>query len=297
MNTQENSNGYPREVIVPEFPGNEARTWKVFFLTASMMLLEIVAGTITGSMALLADGWHMATHSAAFGITLFAYRYTNKNLTNKSFAFGPGKANTLGGFASAIALATVAVFMIMESIERFLNPVEIRFNEAIIVAILGLSVNIVSALLLIDRHDHSDGSQPHHHDHNLRSAYFHVLADALTSLLAIVALVLGKYLGWSFMDPVMGIVGAMVILRWSGGLLKDSSVVLLDKAADGEMEKAIRATWGDDPKTEIKHLYVWYLSPNKYAVSIHFSEDLETDLEKKLRTIPDLGYVALVRIV
>lgn len=244
---------------------NESKTWRVFILTSVMMLVEIVAGILSGSMALLADGWHMGTHAAAFGISIFAYRYTRRNLNNKRFSFGPGKVTTLGGFASAVALAVVALFMIIESVERFFNPVQIHFNEAIIVAIVGLGVNIISAVLLmgisLENHVHSHD----HEDHNLRSAYFHVLADALTSILAITALLTGKYLGWQAMDPVMGIVGALVIINWSRGLLGSSAEVLLDRAAGGNTENQIHKIIKEEGSAIITDLKVWYLAPNRFA--------------------------------
>ncbi len=192
------------------------------------MILEIAAGTWFGSMALLADGWHMGTHSAAFLITLFAYAYAKKHANNKSFSFGTGKVNYLGGFASAVALAIVALMMAVESVQRLFEPHSIQFNEAIIVAIIGLVVNVASAFILKDDHHHHH----HHHDHNMKAAYFHVLADTLTSVLAIVALFVGKYMGAVWLDPVMGIVGAIVIFHWSFGLIKESSSVLLDKSVN-----------------------------------------------------------------
>ena len=184
-------------------------------------------------MALLADGWHMGTHSAAFLIAIFAYSYAKKHANNKDFSFGTGKVNSLGGFASAIALAIVALMMIIESVQRLIEPQSIHFNEAIVVAIIGLVVNVASVFILHDDHHHH--GEPHHHhdhDHNMKAAYFHVLADTLTSLLAIVALLVGKYIGLLWMDPLMGIVGAIVIFRWSYGLVKESSEVLLDKSVN-----------------------------------------------------------------
>lgn len=179
----------------------------VFAITTITMVIEIVAGTWFGSMALLADGWHMFTHSAAFAVSIFVYWYARKHQNDPAYSFGTGKVNTLGGFASAIALGTVALMMLIESITRLFSPQGIQFEEAIFVAIIGLIVNIVSAFLLHDdhhhdihqhdhKHEHGSHNHKHHHDHNLKAAYFHVLADTLTSLLAIVALVLGKYFNW-----------------------------------------------------------------------------------------------------
>jgi len=184
----------------------EQRTQYVLILTAITMVVEIIAGSIYGSMALLADGWHMGTHVAAFMIALFAYRYARKHANNPAYAFGTGKVNVLGGFASAIALAVVALVMLIESLQRIVDPQTIHFNEAIFVASIGLFINVLSAFLLKDDHTHShhhDHEHHHHHDHNLRAAYLHVLADAMTSLLAIVALLSGKYLGRNWLDPLL----------------------------------------------------------------------------------------------
>ena len=243
----------------------ERRTLQVLVLTAVMMIIEVVAGVTYGSMALLADGWHMGTHAAAFTITLFAYRYARKHAGSQEFAFGTGKVSVLGGFASAVALAIVALIMMAESVQRLFVPHVIQFNEAIGVALLGLSINIISALLLQDHHGHDD-HHDHHHDHNLRAAYLHVLADALTSVLAIIALVSGKYLGWNWLDPVMGIVGAIVIVRWSYGLVKDTGPVLLDESIDEQYKSLIRQRIEDDADNGVTDLHVWRVGPAHYAV-------------------------------
>jgi len=201
----------------------QSKVRAVFWLTTITMVAEIVAGTWFGSMALLADGWHMGTHSAAFAIALFAYYYANKHANNPRFSFGTGKVLYLGGFASAVALAVVALMMAIESTMRLIEPQTILFNQAIAVAILGLVVNIVSAVLL-----HA-GSHAHHHDHTLKAASIHVLADTVTSLTAIIALVAGKFLGWVWMDALMGIVGSVIIARWAYGLLQQTSKPLLDE--------------------------------------------------------------------
>jgi cation diffusion facilitator family transporter len=216
----------------------ERRTLWVVILTAIMMVVEISAGRLYGSMALLADGWHMGTHVAALSIALFAYGYSRKNAANPKFSFGTGKVNSLGGFASAVSLAVVALMIGADSIQRLISPEQIHYDEAITVAIIGLIVNLVSAWLLHGghddhhHHDHSHGDGHHHHDQNLRAAYLHVLADALTSVLAIIALFFGKSFGWVWMDAVMGIVGAVVISRWSIILLRETSSVLLDNTAN-----------------------------------------------------------------
>lgn len=235
----------------------------VFWLTTVIMLLEIGAGIWSGSMALLADGWHMGTHSAAFLITIFAYSYAKKHTNNKDFSFGTGKVNSLGAFASAVALSIVALMMALESIQRLINPQEIQFNEAIVVAIIGLIVNIVSVFVLHDDHHHD-----HEHDHNMKAAYFHVLADTLTSLLAIVALIAGKYFGWIWMDALMGIVGAMVITRWSYGLIKVSSRVLLDKSVNTESYEKIATAIKDTNKGIVNDIHVWKIGSSHKAAII-----------------------------
>ena len=237
----------------------ERSTWRVIVLTAVMMVVEITAGTIYGSMALLADGWHMATHVAALGIAAFAYGYARRHAGSARYSFGTGKIGVLAGFASAVALAVIALLMGIESITRLAHPALIRFDEAILVAALGLAVNVVSAVLLGD-HDH--------HDHNLRAAYIHVLADALTSVLAIVALTCGKAWGWVWMDPVMGLVGGLVIVRWSAGLLRETSHILLDGAADRETIKALREAIENDAGTRISDLHVWHIAPKQVAAIV-----------------------------
>jgi cation diffusion facilitator family transporter len=259
----------------------ERRTLYVLILTAVTMIVEILSGSIYGSMALLADGWHMGTHVAAFMITIFAYRYARKNASNPAYAFGTGKVSVLGGFASAVALAVVALVMLIESMQRVINPHDIHFNEAIAVAVLGLSVNIVSAFLLKDEHHHHHHGDEHHHyhDHNLRAAYLHVLADALTSLLAIVALLSGKYFGWNWLDPVMGIVGAIIITRWSYGLLKQTSPILLDGSIEEKYHSSIKKTIEKDSDNRVSDLHVWKVGANHYAAIIsivtHFPKSAE----------------------
>jgi cation diffusion facilitator family transporter len=236
-----------------ERKGAERRTWWVIGLTATMMTVEIAAGMIFGSMALLADGWHMGTHAAALGITVFAYVYARRHADNPRYSFGTGKVGALGGFASAVGLAVVALLVFGESVVRVASPVAIRFDEAIAVAVIGLVVNLASAFILRDHHEHGHGAGEHdehhhdHHDHNLRGAYLHVMADAMTSVLAIVALIAGRQLGWVWMDPAMGIVGSIVIARWSYGLLRDTSGVLLDAEVPAARRDAIQAA-GATPK-------------------------------------------------
>ncbi|AAZ28284.1 CDF family Co(II)/Ni(II) efflux transporter DmeF [Colwellia psychrerythraea] len=274
---------------------HENKVKTVFWLTTVIMVLEIGAGTWSGSMALLADGWHMGTHSAAFLIAIFAYSYAKKHANNKDFSFGTGKVNSLGGFASAIALAIVALMMIVESVQRLLEPQSIHFNEAIVVAIIGLVVNVASVFILHDDHHHH-GEHHHDHDHNMKAAYFHVLADTLTSLLAIVALLIGKYVGLIWMDPLMGIVGAIVILRWSYGLIKDSSNVLLDKSVKkSTLEQISKAL--SKKNTVINDIHVWTIATAHQAaiLKVTSAQPLNSDeYEGILREIlPQLSHISI----
>ncbi len=257
-------------------------------LTVITMAVEVFAGLAFGSMALLADGWHMGTHVAAFMITLFAYRYTRKNADSPDFSFGPGKINVLGGFASAVALGVVALVMAVESIGRFFSPVEIQYGQSVLVAGIGLVVNIACAFLLHGSHghDHHHGhvhcsdNDHHHEDHNLKAAYFHVLADALTSVLAIVALLFGRTFGWWALDPLMGIVGALVITRWAWGLLKESGAILLDASVDGEVRDKIRNAIETEGDNRVADLHIWKVGPHHLAAIItlvtHYPQPAES---------------------
>lgn len=260
---------HPHDFAVIQEHG-EKRTRQVLIITAITMLFEIAAGMAYGSMALLADGWHMSTHVAAFLITIFAYRFAKKHAASTAFAFGTGKVSVLGGFTSAIVLIIVALIMLIESGQRILAPQPIHFNEAIGVAVLGLLVNIACAFLLQGHHDHGhthneDGHDHHHHDHNLKSAYLHVLADALTSLLAIGALLFGKYLGWNWLDPLMGIVGAGVICRWAYGLLRETGGILLDGSISTKELAAIKEKIEGTLDNRIADMHVWKVGPAHYA--------------------------------
>lgn len=255
----------------------EKRTRQVLVITAITMVLEIAAGLAYGSMALLADGWHMGTHVAAFMITIFAYRFAKKHARSKSFAYGTGKVSVLGGFASAIALFVVALLMLVESGQRILVPQTIHFNEALGVAVLGLIVNIACAFLLKGHHDHGQGADNddhddhhhhHHHDHNLKAAYLHIMADALTSVLAIGALIFGKYLGWNWLDPLMGIVGALVISRWAYGLLRETGGILLDGSIGSQELAAIKEKIEGTLDNRITDIHVWKVGPADYAAII-----------------------------
>jgi cation diffusion facilitator family transporter len=249
----------------------ERRTRLVLVLTLLTMILEISTGMIFGSMALLADGWHMGTHVAAFMITLYAYGYSRKHAHDQTFAFSSGKVGVLGGFASSVALGVVALMMAIESGERLLSPRIIQFDHALMVAGFGLFINFVCALLLKDSHQHEhshDHDHEHHHDHNLKAAYFHVLADALTSLLAIIALFSGKVYGWNWLDPVMGIVGALIISRWSFTLMKETSPVLLDESTALQHKTAIKDIIESDADNRIADLHVWRVGPDHFAAII-----------------------------
>ncbi|CAE6945111.1 Cation efflux family [Vibrio sp. B1FIG11] len=260
----------------------EKRTLYVLILTVTTMVVEIAAGTMFGSMALLADGWHMGTHAAAFCITLFAYRYAKQNAHNDRFSFGTGKVSVLGGFTSAIALGIVALMMMVESIHRLFNPESIQFNEAIMVAVIGLVVNLASMLLLQDHHhhghDHHDHDHEHHHDHNLTAAYFHVLADTLTSLLAIIALIVGKFYGWIWLDAIMGIVGAVVIGKWTLGLMKQTAPVLLDESINKSYRDEITETLA--PYAEIVDLHIWKVSGHHYSAAIALKNHSDKTLDE-----------------
>lgn len=250
-------------------------------LTASMMLVEIVAGTLYGSMALVADGWHMSTHAGAMLIAVLAYRFARRHAGNPRFTFGTGKLGDLAGFASAIVLALIALLIGWESLVRLTQPIHIDFNQAIAVAVVGLGVNLVCAWLLKDdhAHHHHHGHEHHHsndehhapgkgRDNNLRAAYLHVLADALTSVLAIVALLVGRSYGWLWADPAMGVVGALVIARWSWGLIRDSGSVLLDAAAEGQdVRQEIREAMAPTG-SQVTDLHVWQVGPGHFAAIV-----------------------------
>lgn len=250
---------------------SERRTHWVIGLTAVTMVAELIAGTLTGSMALLADGWHMATHVGALSITAFAYYVARRYANSPSFTFGTGKVATLGGYTSAVALGLVALLMAGESVLRLIEPQTVHFREAMIVAWVGLAVNLASAWLLghggsHSEHQHATGAENNrHHDHNLRAAYMHVLADALTSVLAIMALWTGASFGWVWMDPLMGIVGALVIGRWAVILLRDTGRVLLDAENNELIGKRIRDLVDAVPDTRIADLHVWRVGPNSQA--------------------------------
>ncbi len=277
---------------------SETKTQIVMILTAVTMVVEIVTGLLFGSIALLADGWHMTTHVAAFSITLFTYRYARKNVNNPQYTFGTGKVNVLGGFASAVALAVIALVMALESGMRLFEPRPIQFDQAIAVAIIGLSVNLISAWLLQDEHHHHHHSHEHHHhqDRNLQAAYVHVLADALTSILAIAALCGGKFLGWIWLDAIMGFVGAVVITKWAYNLIQDTSSILLDGTVDKQTQLAVLTAIEEDADNRVVDLHLWYLSQESVAVMISLVTHYPRSPEHYKNLLEDIPYLAHVSI-
>ena len=252
---------------------NERRTWLVVALTATMMVIEIVGGTIFGSMALVADGWHMSTHAGALALAALAYRFARSLAEDERFGFGTGKLGDLAGYSSAMILAIIALLIGYESMLRLLNPIPIAFNQAIAIAVVGLAVNLASAWLLRgdeahaeQGHRHHEAHQHHHHqDHNLRAAYLHVLADALTSVLAVAALLAGRFYGWVWMDAAIGIVGAIIIAHWSAGLLRSSAAVLLDTVPDTRLAAQLK-TRLEQGTDRVADLHLWRLGPGHLGV-------------------------------
>jgi cation diffusion facilitator family transporter len=266
-------------------PGNRAgerRLWFVVGIAGATMVAEIVAGYLTGSMALTADGWHMGTHVAALGLAAIAYRLARRWSADSRFAFGTWKIEVLGAYSSALLLGVVALVLAVESVARLARPQAIDFGPALAVAIIGLVVNVASALMLGGHghghgHDHEPGGpSPHaahghgsgHGDLNMRSAYLHVVADAFTSVLAIAALAAGLYAGWAWLDPAMGLVGAAVIAWWARGLLAESSRVLLDREMDSPVVTAVRRAIECDGDAEIADLHVWRVGRERYACAL-----------------------------
>jgi cation diffusion facilitator family transporter len=267
---------------------HERRTWMVVALTAATMVVEIAAGTWFNSMALLADGWHMATHAGAMGLSALAYRFARRHARNPRFTFGTGKVGDLAAYSSGIILAVAALLIAWESLMRLARPVPIAFDQAILVAILGLAVNIVSAAMLWSRHGHGhahdhghdeghDHGHAHHMDHNIRAAFLHVVADALTSVLAIVALAAGRWFGAAWLDPVIGLVGAAVILHWSVGLMRDTGGILLDVEAGGDLAGRIRRDIESKDGDRVADLHVWRVGPGHFAAIVAIVTRRATD--------------------
>ena len=286
---------HPHVFLGARHDRHEKRTWLVVALTTVMMVAEIIGGTLFGSMAVVADGWHMSTHAGALAIAALAYRFARKHARDARFSFGTGKMGELAAFSSALLLALVAVLIGYEAVRRLFEPVAIDFTEATALAVVGLGVNLASAWLLFDghhhhhghehgrghsdghahhahdhdhdHHHHDDHDHHHHHDHdtNLRAAYVHVLADALTSVLAIVALLSARYFGLLWMDPAMALIGVAVILSWSFGLVRSAGAVLLDMVPDRHLAGTIRKRLevGDD---RVSDLHLWRLGPGHVGV-------------------------------
>lgn len=285
----------------------EKRTLIVVILTAIMMVVEIAAGLIYGSMALLADGLHMASHATALGIAFFAYVISRRLASDRRLTFGTGKINSLAGFASAVMLMGFVLIMAIESTSRLVNPIPIAFDQALIVAVVGLIVNGVSAWILVgsprdhghghahdhehsEHHQHIETQSDHHQDHNLRGAYLHVIADALTSVLAIVALLAGKFMGANWLDPAMGIVGAVLVAKWSYSLIRETSGVLLDKQADDHRLTRIRESIEWHSTDRITDLHVWSIGIGIYAAEIAIiSDNPKTPWDYKSLFPADLG--------
>lgn len=256
---------------------NERRTWFVVGLTFSMMVAEIAGGTLFGSLALVADGWHMSTHAAALTISATAYQYARRHAANPRFAFGTGKLGDLAGYTSAVVLAMIALLIGYQSIERLLHPVAIAYGEAIAIAVLGLAVNLTSAWLLRGEHHHHDDHDHDHHgqseDLNLRSAYIHVLADAATSVLAITGLSLAWAFGWRFIDPLVGLAGTAVIGSWAWGLLRAAGRVLVDAIDERpDIEAAVRERIERDGD-RVTDFHLWQIGPGHLACIIALVSD------------------------
>ncbi|ARG17909.1 cation transporter [Acinetobacter gyllenbergii] len=261
-------------------------------LTAIMMVLEIFGGWIFNSMALLADGWHMSSHMVALGLAYFAYRMARHYAHDKRFSFGTWKIEILAGYSSAIILMVVAILMGIQSIDRLMNPVNIHYNEAIPIAVVGLLVNIVCAWLLHDGGDHHHGHDDHHHDHhhdlNQKAAFIHVVADAVTSVLAIVALIAGKYFGWNFLDALLGVVGAILVAKWSWGLLCETGKTLLDAEMSHPVVDEIREVIDQFTQAKITDLHVWKVGKGKFSCILALEStgiDLTPDVVKKALSI------------
>lgn len=291
---------------------HERRTWFVVILTAAMMVAEIIGGHIYGSMALVADGWHMSTHAGALAIAALAYRFARRHTHDPRFTFGTGKLGELAAFASAVILLIVALLIGYESVDRLRAPVAIDFDQAIFIAVAGLMVNLVSAWLLYDQdhhghaghthhgHDHDHGhhhhdGHAHHADHNIRAAYLHVLADAMTSVLAIVALGAGRLYGWSFLDPVMGLVGALVIVSWSVGLLRSAGAVLVDAMPDRTLATTVRKRLEVDGD-RVSDLHLWRLGPGHTAlIAAVVSDDPQAPdaYKERLQGVSGLSHITV----
>ena len=299
---------------------NERRTWAVVGLTAAMTAIEIAGGTFFGSMALLADGWHMSTHAGALAIAAFAYRYARRHARDPRFAFGTGKLGDLAGFASAVVLALIALAIGWESALRLFQPVSIHYPEATAIAVVGLFVNLASAWMLGGDHAHGHDHHHHHHhdhdhdpdhrhdhghahprdhrghtDHNMRAAFWHVMADALTSVLAIVGLLAAWIYGWTWLDPAVGILGAIVIAHWSWRLIRDAGAVLLDAAPDAALAQTIRARLERDHDS-IADLHVWRLGPGHHGAIVSLVVDHPQPVDTYKARLADIAGLSHVTV-
>jgi cation diffusion facilitator family transporter len=279
---------------------HERRTWFVVALTAAMMVAEIVGGTIFSSMAVVADGWHMSTHAGALGIAALAYRFARRHARDPRFTFGTGKVGELAAFSSAVILALIAGLIGYEAVTRLFAPVPIHFAEAILLATIGLAVNLTSAWLLFEHDHHHDHDthghgHPHAHDTNIRAAYVHVLADALTSVLAIIALGCGLAFGWVWMDPLMALVGVCVILSWSFGLIRTAGTTLLDMVPDRHLAGTIRQRLEVDGD-RVSDLHLWRLGPGHAGLIASVVSDqpkVPSVYKRRLEGIGGLSHVTI----
>lgn len=262
-------------------------------LTAVMMLLEVIGGWIYNSMALLADGWHMSSHMLALGLAYFAYRSARHYAHDSRFSFGTWKIEILAGYSSAILLMVVAIFMAFQSIERLLNPIDIHYNQAIPIAILGLVINLICAWLLHDdhhhHHEHENEHAHGHHDLNQKAAFMHVVADAVTSVFAIIALFAAKYLDWGFLDAVLGIAGSILVAKWAIGLIKETGKTLLDAEMDHPVVEEIREVIAEFSLVEITDLHVWKVGKGKFSCILALATDsnLNADQVREALSIHD----------
>ncbi|MBB6252220.1 CDF family Co(II)/Ni(II) efflux transporter DmeF [Nitrospirillum iridis] len=306
--------GHPHVFLGARHQRNERRTWGVIALCAVMMIVEIVGGSLYGSLALVADGLHMSTHAGALLIAAIAYTYARRRANDPRFVFGTGKMGDLGGFCSAIILAMIALLIGYEAAARLVHPVAIDFDQAIPIAVVGLVVNLASAWMLGgDGHDHAGHDHGHHdhghahhghdhahhhhahRDHNMRAAYVHVAADAAISVLAIAGLLAGRYFGWLWMDPVMGVVGALVIGNWAYGLVRDTGRILLDMAPDTGVADSIRRTVAAEGD-QLADLHVWRLGPGHLGAIVSILAGTQRDAgyyRARLSTLPSLSHLTV----
>lgn len=292
---------HPHVFLGAKHGEHERRTWIVVALTATMMVVEIIAGYLTGSLALLADGWHMATHAGALGLSAFAYWWARRHANDPEYAFGTGKIGDLAGFSSALLLGVVSIGIAWDALGRLLEPTAIAYTQALPVAVVGLVVNLLSLWLL--HHDHHAHDHPHDHedhghghdDHNLRAAYVHVLADAVTSVGAIVALALGWWFGWVRPDALVGLAGAVLIAHWAWKLMRDASAILLDRSSDPKLANQVRAAL-EDGDDRVYDLHLWRLGPGHHGLIVGVVSDQPLSAEayrSKLEHLTGLSHITV----